>query len=662
MDYNSQTPTGETSYENSFIEIIKSCQMNSEFAQVLKAVLDAAPFCAFVFDENLNCLNCNQYAVELFGADCRAKIVESFQLLSPKHQPNGELSDSLMKICLEKALSTGYVKFNWLHCDLNGDEIPSEVKIYKLYIDGVDEVILAGFVRDLRSELAGSEENSWEQHVSFSEISQKRLFNMVTDMSDEWFFVLDTRTSMVQYFGKGSKAFGLSTEKELFPDKLIERKIVYNEDLSRFIDFTENIKKGNFRPVDLRLLSEDGIPHYFRMTCNAVFDNNNKPVFVVGKAFDINEQKHLEIRSQTDLLTGCYNKITSETLISDAITNNKHSSHVLFIIDIDNFKAINDNLGHHFGDIVLSEVANNLRSCFRNADVIGRIGGDEFIVFLKDVFSEDIIIDRANKIASAFKNTYSGEHNDYKISGSIGIACYPKDGKNYEELYKASDKALYQSKLRGKDCYTFYTEELLDGTMKNRTTLENADRIANSYFDSELVSTVFNLMYESRESNTSLGAVMQFLGKRTNSDRCYIFETFDKGKTYHNTYEWCKEGINPEIQNLQNLTKEVLHDFFVRSDEKGLFYSNDLRELVADGAFDLMNDQGIKSFLHAQIKEDDYVKLFIGLDDCTKTRVWNEKEINSVLYAAKMLSIFIKPTVRVIPELTRQNMDDWEDK
>ncbi len=291
--------------------------------------------------------------------------------------------------------------------------------------------------------------------------------------------------------------------------------------------------------------------------------------------------------------------------------------------------------------MVLSEVAANLRNCFRNADIIGRIGGDEFIVLLKNVQNENVVEQKAKIIAKAFQNTYSGEYNDYKISGSIGISCYPKDGKTYEELYKAADKALYQSKLRGKDCYTFYTDELYDGTMKNRTTLENASRIANSYFDTELVSTVFDLMYETREIHSSLNAVMKFICKRANADRCYIFETHDNGKTYDNTYEWCANGIVPEIENLQGLTADILFDFFANSDDKGIFYSNDLRLLKADGAYDLMNDQGIKSFLHVQIREKDYVKLFLGLDDCTRTRVWNEKEINSILYAVKMISIFL---------------------
>ncbi len=313
----------------------------------------------------------------------------------------------------------------------------------------------------------------------------------------------------------------------------------------------------------------------------------------------------------------------------------------MFIVDIDDFKSVNDNLGHYFGDLVLGEVANNLRSKFRDEDIVGRIGGDEFIVFMQNISDEATITDKAEKISAAFNNTYSGKNNTYKISGSIGIARYPIDGNSYEELYKAADKALYQSKLAGKDCYTFYSKEFLDGTMKNRTVLENANRIANSYFDADLVSAVFNLMYETREMESSLNAVMQFIGTRIGSDRCYIIETFDEGKTYHNTYEWCNKGIDPQIDNLRNIKAELLDDFFKNANKNGVYYNNDLKVLEADGAYDFMHRQGIKSYLHVQAKEKDYVKLFLGLDDCTSERVWNEKDINSVLYAARMISIFL---------------------
>ncbi len=609
---------------------------------ILYSIIESTPLCLNLWDVNLNNIMCNNQAVKLFDLNNKEQYLNEFFNLSPVYQPDGRVSMDAAKELVKKCFVEGFVKFKWLHCKLTGQEIPCEITLAKLDVkDENGNDLVAGFTRNLQPELADNFDNENFDYYFLNQIPDKNLFSTITKLSDEWFFSLDLRTSLIQFFGNEHKIFGFTDDKYLFPDAMIEKGVVFEEDIELFKQLAVNMKKGINENVDVRFVTPENTAKYFRITFHTIFDNGKKPVFTIGKAADINEQKSLEVLSRTDLLTNCYNKITAETLIADSIIEQNDNNHAMFIVDIDNFKAINDNLGHHFGDLVLSEIASNLRNYFRNADIIGRIGGDEFIVFLRNVNDQNIIEDKAQKISKAFQNTYSGENKNYKISGSIGIALYPKDGSTFEEMYKSADKALYQSKLKGKDCYTFYSDEFLDGTMKNRTTLENASRIANSYFDAELVSTVFNLMYETQEINSSLNAVMQFIGKRSNADRCYIFETFDGGKTYHNTYEWCDNGINPEIDNLQNLTAEILADFFKNSDEKGIFYSNDLRLLKADGAYDLMNDQGIKSFLHVQIREKGVVKLFLGLDDCTRTRVWSEKEINSILYAAKMISIFL---------------------
>ncbi len=251
------------------------------------------------------------------------------------------------------------------------------------------------------------------------------------------------------------------------------------------------------------------------------------------------------------------------------------------------------------------------------------------------------IMEKAEKIATGFRNTYSGENNEYKISGSIGISRFPLDGSTYEDLYKAADKALYQSKKRGKDCYTFYSKEFTDGTMKNRTLLENANRAANDYADSGLIASIFTLMYETKDISSSINIALKLLGKRYNVDRSYIFQTFDGAKTYDNTYEWCADGINPEINSLKGITAEMLGDFFSDASPDGIIFSNDLTVLTADGSFELMDNQGILSFLHSQVKRDGMVEFFLGFDDCTTHRVWTENEINTILLLSKILSTFL---------------------
>ena len=112
------------------------------------------------------------------------------------------------------------------------------------------------------------------------------------------------------------------------------------------------------------------------------------------------------------------------------------------------------------GDRVITEISSKLQMLFRTSDVVGRIGGDEFIVFLRDISTDHLIAEKAKAIGEIFRNTHEGKQLDYKISGSIGIALYPADGTTYQELFPKADLALYRAKNLGKDCYAFYSDEL----------------------------------------------------------------------------------------------------------------------------------------------------------------------------------------------------------
>lgn len=181
---------------------------------------------------------------------------------------------------------------------------------------------------------------------------------------------------------------------------------------------------------------------------------------------DIDKQKkdemELKFKAERDILTGIYNKGTTEILIKRFISleSTKDSVHAFFIIDLDDFKSINDSLGHIFGDKVLVEVSTKLNSIFREDDIIGRIGGDEFVVFMKNIKDTKHIENKAIELCNAFRNYYTGENKSYKVSCSIGISVMPNHGITFIELYKKADKALYYSKHRGKDRFIIFNDSI----------------------------------------------------------------------------------------------------------------------------------------------------------------------------------------------------------
>ncbi|ONI45215.1 hypothetical protein AN641_04410 [Candidatus Epulonipiscioides gigas] len=167
---------------------------------------------------------------------------------------------------------------------------------------------------------------------------------------------------------------------------------------------------------------------------------------------NIQKDKDLTFKAECDGLTELYNKITTENIISFYIKQNKEG--LMFMIDIDNFKAINDNLGHKIGDIVLKEIAVKLNEIFSDADVIGRIGGDEFIVYFKNYIPD--LNDRALNLCKQVTKTYSKDNINITISASVGIASVTEVTLNFNDLYKLADVAMYYSKKHGKNTFTIY--------------------------------------------------------------------------------------------------------------------------------------------------------------------------------------------------------------
>ena len=182
---------------------------------------------------------------------------------------------------------------------------------------------------------------------------------------------------------------------------------------------------------------------------------------IVAALFQLQRNSnHLKNKAERDLLTNLLNKKTFEYMVGDALANHsENESGALWIIDLDNFKGINDTMGHMVGDQVISHVADKMKEAFREQDYLGRIGGDEFAAYITFQYKLDskeryAIIQSKAEYLRRMIGTIAGEiSQDIKVSCSIGIAMSPEHGTSYETLYQNADQALYQSKEGGKDKY-----------------------------------------------------------------------------------------------------------------------------------------------------------------------------------------------------------------
>lgn len=165
----------------------------------------------------------------------------------------------------------------------------------------------------------------------------------------------------------------------------------------------------------------------------------------------------LSAQARLDPLTGLYNKTVTENLIGEALTSGAAGDcrYAFFILDVDNFKLVNDDFGHAVGDMVLREFSAELKRQFREKDIVGRIGGDEFAAFLLAP-DRDWVEKKARALSSALRKSFRSDAGDFSISASIGIALAPEDGTDFAALYKNADAVLYQTKKRGKNGFTVH--------------------------------------------------------------------------------------------------------------------------------------------------------------------------------------------------------------
>ena len=225
-----------------------------------------------------------------------------------------------------------------------------------------------------------------------------------------------------------------------------------------------NIRAGFERPYEVTLLRADGT----RFAADLV----GKDIVSGGKTLrmtairDISDRKQAEARihflAHHDILTHLPNRALLMDRLQVLLASARRQGRMVGIlfIDLDNFKTINDSLGHYAGDELLKRVAGRLQGCLRGADMVGRLGGDEFVVVVTDLAKAEDIAPVAEKIAEAISEPFSLEEQILSVSGSIGISIFPQDGETPDTLIRNADAAMYLAKDRGRSNYQYFMPSL----------------------------------------------------------------------------------------------------------------------------------------------------------------------------------------------------------
>ncbi len=200
----------------------------------------------------------------------------------------------------------------------------------------------------------------------------------------------------------------------------------------------------------------DGSVRWVRNEVHFLSDADNNHLCVMLSAKDIHnskvEEQKIRDAAKLDRMTKVLNRETAMEEIKWILREERDTGHSLYMLDVDNFKALNDTLGHQTGDAFLIQLADKLKKAIRANDVIGRIGGDEFFIFLRNVSEPAQTEAKAKQLLDVISEV-AQDYLQVAVSGSIGVSRYPENGTELDMLYAKADEALYEAKHAGKNCY-----------------------------------------------------------------------------------------------------------------------------------------------------------------------------------------------------------------
>ena len=470
---------------------------------------------------------------------------------------------------------------------------------------------------------------------------EQQKFEILSDITEELAFEYDLRENIITFAEKFSQIFNLDPIMQNPFDSLVKAGIVPEESYEPLRRLFQSAVEGKEYYSTEFLLNTSSGKQWYMSTFSSIRDEDGNPIRVIGLIRNINkqkiEQKNLLHRAESDLMTGLLNKSTTEGRIRDRLrSSNGTSNDAMLLVDIDDFKKINDTYGHLMGDEVILTVADSFRELIDKRHITGRTGGDEFTAYLKDIPNQAYAEDMAKKIRTYVTEHFEGQDDSPSPTLSIGISL-TSSGISYADLAEQTDTALYHTKLKGKNGYSVYTPDMQRQEYVNERA--GADTAAGMEKNLSFIDELVNLLYMRQNTYQTLEKAIQLIGSQYPIDRICIWDyphSQDSG-FLQCSHIWNRDtGVRTD--QLKKTAPAIFFEEIAGLSTNGSFYVKDLSVSGISKADSIAANQNVKSLLQSNIiygsKPIGYIT-FASLND---TDYWSEEEIIQFNIIFKLLS------------------------
>lgn len=476
-------------------------------------------------------------------------------------------------------------------------------------------------------------------------VFSREIYPALLDRFKDIVFEYDLKKNMTYYSNGFEEKFGVRSPNNMQELYSSAKAHIHKDDLDEYLNSIKDLDSSDdVRDIEFRYMNAQDKYIWCRKRFLITRGSSGIAVKVNGIMTDVDRYKRenaiLKVKSQIDQLTGLYNKITVQNMVEDALSSSPDGlTHALFIMDIDNFKIVNDIYGHLTGDKTLEKISNQISSIFEKDGIIGRVGGDEFIIFLKNIpdftFAQDkaqLLLDHLNEILSSFYKTTS-------ISVSIGISFYPHDSGNFYDLFTKADLALYEAKRLGKSQWRVYNESMNVNAslLKLTPTPPRGEHDLTDDFNIQILRNFY--AYDDIEKGITFA--FDAVARYCSLSHIFLYETYNGVKKLH---EWnAKTG--QRYYDLAKLSADENDRAVFESSREpdGILAISDTAALPP--AFQkYFQAVQITALLHANVADSHMNYGFIGFAEHEQTHVWSQQEKEVCLFLAKNAALMYLKT------------------
>lgn len=471
-----------------------------------------------------------------------------------------------------------------------------------------------------------------------SDVMRLRLF---LGMTEEYVFSYNRMDNILCVFRyeQYQKIIVYKMDIDEWKQEMLDRGFIAPEDHSMFVTMISDMKSYAQQfsiKLNSSIRTQNGIMEPLRF-CASMFNGNAHERMMVGRIIPedtVAQQKAIEVIDELhyDSLTKVYNKKAITEYAQKTLDKEKNNRVTIVIVDVDHFKAVNDTYGHLYGDKVLSRVGYKLKEIVGDNGVVGRIGGDEFMIVLDSINDDQILRGMLRAVRTQIKWEFAGDFEDFMITCSIGASFAPNNGTEFEDLFKKADYCLYIAKEKGRDRYVFFRDELHRQSYEESVSKSTHNIGSNGREIQELKEIAAFMKNVVVDKKTAYSDMMQHMLSAYQLDTINIYYGEELLRIHTVGYQ----------QNYSDNAQYARTEEFKRLlDGRNYMQTGFIGGLMNDAPHfcDTMKQKRVFSTLQCIIGTPDHIRGLVTFDKCKESGQWADYQIDCAVIFASFLSM-----------------------